>query len=473
MISKRTLWRTCKLILRCLPTRDGDYDRARGIHAKLDPWQEKLLDHYISYEKCTGKGPRQATGKSFVDSLLACAYIVLGEPVIVGMPTLTQGGEIISDRIDWMMKHVEARLRGTKYELARITGRDNIRLKKWNNGGAMKVLSTDETAQREGFTATLFLHDEAQESLPNDISSNGKPSYKILADCQPMLNVARRNGKAKFIMSGIGGDVDECLIEDSVKHFGYQLCHITTEEIAEADPLWRPVFEDEKDTQTPEYYARNYDCLSGGAGKQKIFWNPLPPKALTVESLNLMNLIIAFDIGKTQDKTIGYCIEARPSQVAQEMAYNIVDRIELYRVPYDDIIDQDTGEVILEGQVRILHNWLTEKKDYYGLSHIDAGTIYLEANNVGEAVYDGLTGRYGWQVNRVWTAEDSVHFFFELARMLCKDQRLGVEDPATRDKLNKLSYSKKPNEDGTGVRLIIEHSDDFSALLVAMHGLMG
>lgn len=248
------------------------------------PWQPRIFIAFLTYALVILQGCRQVVGKTFLASLLAVVYIVMGYRVIVVLPSLRQGSRILLRRILLWMLCLEPYL-GMRRRV------NNALEVEWNNGGGLMSLSSNEaaTAGVQGYTGALLIIDEGHEA-PDEMFS----TYA------PLVAIALKEGYGMILILGVGGAEDTVI--ERKKDAGYHLEFYDDKAILAQDPEWGPYFEQQELELTPDGYDKMFRCLPVRAGKRLVF--PQLLSVATVAGSSRVEMLFTIDVGKVVDETI-------------------------------------------------------------------------------------------------------------------------------------------------------------------------
>lgn len=378
-------------------------------------WQRRMCDNIINHSKSITQCMRQA-GKGYTLTECCNAALLGGLIVTIAMPTLTQSQRILFRSIVNGMAKLERKSGG---KLRRI--RDTETEVLWSNGAELRALSSNEASQKEGYTSDWVVIDEAHNADPS-----------ILKIFQPFTNQAKRYGRAKLVINGIGGH-PASLIESAKSMTGWSSLRITPDEVAQDNPTYIPIIEDARETLSPEEFRQHYECLPVLEGSRYIFpivndAQPLPDCGIT------STYYFGIDVGRIHDATFVSVIETRGGIA------NIVDE------------DSFTGCDFYEQAQRIFK--FIDKYQYR------PGNVAIEVNGMGYGLYDVLhNGPLYGLIPVTSTDKLIVSVIFKLQDLMRK-KRLGISAPKLYKEFAEITYEVKD----TG-RYAFQHSDPLSSVI--------
>jgi hypothetical protein len=238
--------------------------------------------------------------------------------VVVAMPTLNQSERVIVDRLDDMMRDAEGAAKKRGMPLRRTT--DNVRHKKWSNRAVLGIISMAEGSKKgaQGFTADILAVDEGHET-----------TAEAFGVVEPTINVARKEGRARIIIVGIGGNDEVTSLIETQKYDQdgnpsqhYRALRITPDDICNYDPSYRDFYEQIRATTHPAIWQQHYDVLPASQGTQRVFLE-LPGYLEPEVELDTLHYEFAFDVGRSSDCTWGGVYEHRGNAV------NLIDYLRL------------------------------------------------------------------------------------------------------------------------------------------------
>ena len=389
-------------------------------------WQFYALHHILSHTRTTLQGARQSTGKSWMLTILACVYIIAGERVIIGMPTMSQSVRILMRNIDEAMAQLERVL-----PIKRVKP-DNVTEKIWDNGGSVTALSVNKTAQKEGYTGTLLIIDEGHRATSD-----------ILSIFLPFIDVAMTEGKGRIVVTGVGGFTSSLIEDKKIDNGGVFYPYlVTTADIVKEKPEYQVVFDEAKKILSEAEYAQMYDCLPVTTDAKYAFpsvpdgveyniaWNATPPV-----------YVFGTDVGRESDPTVMTVLDVRGDKI------ELIDRIQITKTSFPE-------------QASLLFEFINKY-------HYIQGNVIVEKNGLGHGLVDCL---------RVYIPNlKAVDLSYTLKESLINDlQRrvekgtFGVKIEKTEVELKKVLVSVKANG-----KLEWTHSDDMSSVIMGLCSLHG
>ena len=403
------------------------------------PWQREMAESICEHPETINQGPRQATGKTFVNAIYGAARIVHGDAVIIGMPTMRQAKSILFREIANKVKAFQKVVGGKAFKPGDI---DTAVEKVYNNGGQLLALSLDKMAEKEGFTGDVLFIEESHRT-----------DRGVLGVFRPFIAVAEKEGRSKIILTGIGGH-PMSLIEE-MKGEEYHLTKTTAEEIVAHDEQWQNVFDSfKKDMNEPDF-RQHILCEPISPGQHHIFEHlpvavPFPPEI----SSKWPGAVYYFgmDVGRTSDQT---CVAVLRKQCGY---YDLVD------VHYDI------------GPFTAIEAGAEAGQDVRVFAFIDRypwrpRNIACEVNGIGEGLADVLQREMLTEMIRV-----HLDYKFKKAAIdwLWKSAREGtfrVQEPEWIAELERLQYEIKMTDKGSKYEW--DHSDLLSGIIQAALLIMG
>lgn len=353
------------------------------------------------------------SGKSHLVSVLACIYILQGESVIIGSPTLGQSSRIIFKMIIDMVDTFSSILGIRKI-------RDSLTYTTWDNGGSILALTANMTSnQQEGYGGALLLIDEGHRIEP-----------EILPVLAPSVDDAFEIGIGKIVILGVGGHKSK-LIEVMKDREGWSRYRYAAS--METQPTKIAVFDKAKKSNSDIYYDQHYECLPCHEGLRLCY--PGLPGGIDITdrlSKGLKKIYyFGIDIGK-KDETVVVVGERVGDirNIVDCFAMSGQDHIPIAKAVYNFI---DTNYV-----------WTPSR-------------IMVEHNSVGSYFQDTLTD-LGMPSMTVTTTERFKDNTWHTSSVSMREGCLGIHNETVRRHLENITYSIKPNG-----HLDIEHNDYFSA----------
>jgi hypothetical protein len=386
-------------------------------------YQRRLIVEALRNDTVAVKAARQS-GKSFIASIIATAYLLLGKSVIIALPTLTQGTRLIFGQVRRNIMKLQryrklypaiSLVKNTQYELVLA------------NGGKITVLSTSDNANREGYTASLLIIDEAHDAKSS-----------VLEDLSPMLNVAREHDEDRIILLGHGG-AKKSLIEIATKERGFHSIVIDCYEVVEDYPPYQNVIDKDKRILSDAEFKVHYECKEIMVGATKI----IPHIKLVEPIQGFKSYIHGIDVGGTSEHSDWtYCIRLEQ----QNDKLNIVGKIKLRNVKALEEAD-------------ILVKYIDEVDRYHGACGI-------EINGIGHKLRDIIQAKVldirSITMSNAKHKGRKYHLIRKLQK-LCIDGKITSSDSEIKNELESLSVMV--DDDGITT---YEHSDVLSALLIAL-----
>lgn len=370
------------------------------------------------------------SGKTFLTALIITAYVVCGCRVIILLPTLKQGSRLIFRQVRLNIKHLE------KFFPAALShnprGSDEEASNQGEilcaNGGQVVVLSSDEFANREGYTCDLVVIDEAHKAKPI-----------VLADISPTLNVARETKQDRTILLGIGG-FRRSLITTARTERGFVQKIFDCWEILKSYPPFQNVIDEERETLTEIEFQQQYECKDVASGEMLIFPVALLkafvlPRGYDKTPQNFFGI----DVGKIRNMTLCVHVEKFNDVVV------VGDYFEQGRVSYF---------IIAANVIGFMMRFPIELKN-----------IIVELNGPGHGFLD--------IIERVWNGvrppgitmnAKRKHRIIVAMQKLAEEGKLVVTNKVMRQELESLTMEL----DDFGNVKKYEHSDHLSALICAL-----
>lgn len=392
-------------------------------------YQQRLIAEALKYNTVVIKAARQS-GKSFIASVIATAYLMLGENVIIALPTLTQGTRLIFNQVRKNLM----RLQRYKelYPALRfvINNQYNLELA---NGAKIFVLSTSEHANREGYTASLLIIDEAHQA-----------ESSVLEELSPILNIAREDDKDKIILLGIGG-FKKKLIEIAVSEMGFKQVICDCYEVAEDYPPYQKIIDKDRKILTEEAFKVHYECKQVMIGATQIIDN-----IRLVEPISgFKHCIHGIDVGGTSEHS-DYTVVIRLEK-NDKYELNIVSMLKMRNV-----------KALKESDILV---------DYINQVDRWPGAVGIEVNGIGSKLRDIIQVKIpdivSVHMSNVKYQGKKYQLINQLQK-LCIDGKITTSDKKIKDELESLSV--EINDDGV---IKYEHSDILSALIIALSRVDG
>ena len=400
----------------------GDFPSMMPPYA--GPWQQRIGQYLDKYNKVAVRLPRQ-TGKSTALRAIAAATVACGDSVILASPSLLQSGRILLGEI-----HNELYSTGAQLGLKPIEKVGYF--SRWNSGGKIVGLSLSGKAQVEGYTSGLLIIDEAQAVMVE--------SFEKLP---PSISQAIRSGTFKIIVTGIGSKNPNSLLAQSHRRMGYELLHVSPEEIIEDDPSYKQVFNEFHETLTQQAYHLNIDVLDLDGTARQLY--PSIPNTLTyIKQAEKMprQLYIGIDVGLHSDETV---------VLVCERIWNQRNIIAIHK-PKLGFYDKQALQIA---------EFLRDVPGVW------AGGC-VETNGYGHGLYQELVKPYNGGLGLV-PKITPVHLNYSLKvgavnkiKKYLEEGSLGTDDPAIRQELSTLVETFSGKDEGT---VHYTHSDIHSALI--------
>lgn len=360
-------------------------------------------------------------GKTYIVAVIAAIYIVCGERVILGLPTLMQASRILFKEIADIVEILFELLGGVRTE------RDSLTYLTWENGGSLLALTANTVSDhQEGYGGAYLLIDESHRIDPD-----------ILAKLLPTIDDAVEKGIGRVVILGVGGHKSK-LIEWLKKKVGWKQYRYPAS--AEKDPGKQVIFDKARDTHSDIFYDQHYECLPCHEGLRLCY--PIMNARIDTTGLEVQGIgkvyYFGIDIGKVDYTAV--CVLERVGHI-----FNVVDHFTM------------TGQ-----------NHIPIAKEVY--KFIDRYTwspdrIIVEANSVGTYFQDTLN-ELGMTTRTIFSTETFKDGVWHTSNVAFKSGKLGVPDPIMSEKLSAITYSIKPNG-----HLDIEHCDFWSAFSMAWGGI--
>lgn len=407
----------------------------------IGEWQKEDLIHMAANSFATLQGPRQVEGKTWTISVEATKYIGAGLPVILGMPTLTQGSRIIFLRAQQNL----ARLAVTFPDLTVGAGKDTNNQTEFvlsANGGRMLVRTMNKDADNEGYTCALFIGDEGH-----------KYEIEVLNVFTPMTRKYMRQGIGKVLLAGIGGPPLSAIeaVQDlppMPDHPGWRPLRRDGDVLAERYPEsgWlRAEQAAARATLSAEGYRQHWRCQRMTGGVNPIFRN-LPAWVEFTSPLIRPVLEFGHDVGESSDATVIIAV-ARAGETA-----NILEHKTIL-----------SGK--LEEQAREAVDYMRQTIKRYPQYLFIPDGVSVETN-YGRDYFDEIRHHYPFgSAHGVFTSDKKPSYYKSnlIERLMHRDiqNNLGCADETFRRKVIDLRYNKKNNGEKEW-----PHSDELSALWV-------
>ena len=388
-------------------------------------WQYQVMKWMLDNETSIVQGCRQVTGKTWLLTLLATAYIYAGYRVIIGMPTFGQATKILFNNINILCRRLEIILPTGR--LVRLQP-DNQSYILWNNGGMLIALSAGQLAEKEGFTADLVIVDEGHRLEP-----------EALNVLEPFVSLSMLEGIGRFVIAGVGGPKDS-LIEAKKKKDVYKHIKITPERILEEAPKYKPIFDHARKSMTAAGYDQMHNCNVVTSGLRYAFD------------------IIPYDIGiKNTDKTTSDIFGIDVAGHGRD--HTVCVHLAKYGNKYvlDDHFDIAEANSVI--QARNVHGYINQwmyRED----------EIAIEKNGPGEMLYDCMTFaefKLFESMQLIPLSTSLKHFIIRIMKKMMLEGNFAITDDDVREDFEECIATQKP--DGTTQW---SHSDKLSAAIVAM-----
>ena len=396
--------------------------RTEGDETQYLAYQVPTISRLFESRNNALKMPRQ-TGKTWIASFVAIAYLLCGIDVLVAYPTLQQGWKLLLSKI---------------VNLCYFLG---IRLVKCNqygiqlaSGASVHVVTTNDIAKsNRGFSVGCVIIDESQDILAT-----------ILGKLLPSRNKYKRMDLDTVIVMGTGGKRTH-LLESSWRDYGFTLMHIKPDQIISVDPGYAVINEDDKATLSPFAYRTEILCEMISSGNSEIFKNmstPLP--ARFSNPLTAYSDSVGIDIGFNPDNTIITWLRA---YLGTETRLDVMETLRL-----DDRYDIQCPKI---------KSWIYKR----GLQKAPIG---VEVNGVGKPIYHFLSAVElsdtdpMTRVSPFTATHRNKHGLVMLLQDYDYRKMLHVTDKPMFNALDGLCEGYK--EDG---KWFADHSDYLSSLIVA------
>jgi hypothetical protein len=259
------------------------------------------------------------SGKSYIVSVIAAIYIIQGENVIVGSPTLSQSSRILFKEISEITDTLFTLIGGCK----KI--RDSLTYTTWSNGASLLALTAGLVSkQQEGYGGAFLLIDEGHQI-----------DKEVLPRFLPSIDDAVEAGIGKVVVLGVGGHRSR-LIEWVKEQQGWSSYKYKAS--METNPAKQVIFDKAKATYPDWQWRQHYQCEQSSEGQR--FMHSAIPEAIDISQCisSGQKPIIYFgiDVAKEKDSTIVKALSAVNKIVDNEMkrVVNEVDSFEINGVDY-------------------------------------------------------------------------------------------------------------------------------------------
>lgn len=416
------------------------------------PWQEQMIDHIGENVYSSVQAPRRL-GKTYSVALWACRYIGAGYPVILAMPSIKQGTQLLfaeinktMHRLGLLFPELRNRMKESEYHGYLY----------FENAGSLITLSMDKTSNKDGYPAALLLFDEAH-----------KTDMAQLGIAKPFTDDYVAEGIGRVVLIGVGGPIESAIEATKYRRIESESETSSLVDMSEVDVFANLNFDAEIMMQSfPQLNRRfanakagdiatwnqHYRCLPVAAGTDKIFQVGIPKRAEWNKELFAPHYRFGIDPAKRADDSVLTVLEIAPSNVAAASgqpplkAINIVDRV---KAP---------GGMPYPQQGRFYTSWIEDNYPGALPSHIT-----VETNGVGEGLADIVSEITGG-INYYWSApfwKDSL-----IGRMQTGARRetFGCPVADVRMELEPLMFVK----DDKG-KVEWQHNDTLSSAIAAMY----
>lgn len=389
-------------------------------------WQYEGMKHMLDNVTSLIQGSRQITGKTWLLTLLAFAYIFMGYTVIIGMPTFGQATKILFKEINKLCRVAERILPAGQMIRLQPDNQSHIC---WNNGGELIAMSAGKMADKEGFTAALVIIDEGHRLEP-----------ETLDIIEPFVSLAMMDGYGRCVLAGVGGP-PESLIEKKKKRGAYKALKITPERILAEAPQYQKLIDHAKKSMTPQGYDQMYNCNVVTAG------------------LRYAYDILPYDIGITKDSFVASEIFGiDPGGHGRD--HTVCAHASVYT----------NGKIVWDDHYNITNaNNIDQAKDIFDYVNqwiYTEENIAIEKNGLGIGLYDNLvhpsTNQFA-EIKLVNMSTGLKKWMFRTVKKMMLDGDLAVTDEYMREDMEGILESVSPGGESTW-----SHSDVNSAVLVGM-----
>ena len=389
------------------------------LHTDYDgEYQKRIINHMIMHDECIIQTARQI-GKSFLAACMATIYMMMGKTVIIALPTIKQGSRIIHLQVRQNIQTLSHYFECLKPII------DNQGEMSLANGGKCIVLSTDDMANREGYTASLIIIDESHKAKPS-----------VLSDLSPILDRARLKGDSKLILLGIGG-YRGSLIEVARKERGYNHISINCYDVIKDNPSYEDrVIVPARRTLSPEEFSQEYECMPMALGQRYIFHEI--PNDIDIPCIyeQKPNYYIGIDWGSKHDYTV-------VTVIAQH--WDIFKIIDSYQTRGTNPVEQ------VEQILSFISSYPCPRNH-----------ITVEANGFNQGYYGYMQEAYKG-IGGFYLTENNKNQLIRAAQMQSVRGRISISPMIYRNEINSLTYEIKENGKADW-----EHSDYLSSLILAM-----
>jgi len=401
-------------------------------------WQAESARAICDNPNTIIQGPRQAFGKTWVAALVGATTIIGGNTDIIAFPTLTQSTRLLARETERNVDKFTSQVPGWKKKKADVTEKRWVIPADPDYEGELYALSSNETtaSKPEGYHADMLIIDEGHRVSPD-----------IAGIFSPFLNIARQEGRARFVILGVGGHKSR-LIEERKLHDNYKLIRYTADDITRIDPSWIPVFEEEKKNLPDWQWRQHYLCEQAVEG-MRLMYPSVPGKIDIMDFIKrgiMPENYFGIDVGKIIDSTV-----VKVLAVVNGRNGKIINEIDEFEISGVDYVHQ--AEAIYDW-INGRHYWRREN-------------IIVETNGVGQAFYDILNdGPFKGLRGLNTTAELKEQFWHETS-IAIREERFGVASQTALDHYEGLMYEVR-EKDG---KMEFEHSDKWMALCMAWMGM--
>ena len=362
------------------------------------------------------------SGKTHIVAVIGAIYIIQGENVIVGSPTLSQSSRLLFKEVAEIVDILFSVLGGCR----RV--RDSLTYITWDNGASLLALTANPISkQQEGYGGALLLIDESH-----------RIDVEILPVLLPSIDDAVEAGIGKVVILGVGGHKTK-LIEWIKKQEGWTSYKYKAS--METNLSKQVIFDKARATHSDIWYDQHYECMPCHEGL-RLCYPIINDRIDTTRNISLgmhPRHFFGIDIGKVDETVV--CVIEKVGEVA-----NIVDHFSMSGRDHIPIAKE---------VYRFINKyaWAPER-------------IIVEHNSVGTYFQDTLIS-LGMNTRTINTTEDFKDGVWHSSSVAMKNNKLGIEDKVMAEKLGSITYSIKENG-----HLNIEHSDYWSAFSMAYGGLV-
>lgn len=403
-------------------------------------WQVEAVRSIVEHPRTLIQGPRQAFGKTFCMSVAGATMLFSSWVLIIGFPTGTQATRLLSAEIKkrlispgdfvggWVRKYL-SKTTETKF----ISEHVNSATREPIIEGKLITLSAYERSisKPEGYTSDALFLDECH-----------RYTEKTFGVFSPFLNVARREKRERFVLSGIGG-AKSSLIEIAKRYGGiakFNVVRYTADDLVRLDPSWEPVFAEEKEMLPEWQWITNYMVGIASEGLRRMYPLPLPvPDMSAYVDKNYQSIeSVGIDVGRKNHLT-HLSIWSKLGDVKA-----LVDQ---FALPQDELFDD---------QANSIYHWLSK---YY--PQIPDTRMAIELNGMGWGLRDPLS-RYYPNIVGITTDEVMKQDFHRETIEAARNKEFGIADPDIAEGWAELQY--EVNERDGGVKY--QHSDPWMSACV-------